>query len=237
MTRIFPASDLHVDFLPDRGESLIKSFPEVDIGVFAGDICQWNILEETLIRLCEKFPEVIYVAGNHEYYLSDWTNVENIIRDCASKLDNLTWLNDDRVKVNGVSFIGSTLWFPDGVDQQLNKIFLSDYSSIEGFEPEVYNRHNDTIDYLSLNVKPDDIVITHHAPSLNSIHHRFYKSALNCYFCNNLDWLIVSCQPSIWIHGHTHDPFDYNVGSTRVLCNPNGYPGGKGCDENLILEI
>jgi hypothetical protein len=27
----------------------------------------------------------------------------------------------------------------------------------------------------------------------------------------------------LWIHGHTHDSFDYAVAGTRVICNPKGY--------------
>jgi hypothetical protein len=32
-------------------------------------------------------------------------------------------------------------------------------------------------------------------------------------------------QIKLWTHGHTHDPFDYMVGKTRVVCNPRGYAG------------
>jgi hypothetical protein len=28
--------------------------------------------------------------------------------------------------------------------------------------------------------------------------------------------------PALWIHGHTHDSFDYLVGPTRIVCNPKG---------------
>ncbi len=27
----------------------------------------------------------------------------------------------------------------------------------------------------------------------------------------------------LWIHGHTHDSFDYVHNGTRVVCNPRGY--------------
>ena len=29
----------------------------------------------------------------------------------------------------------------------------------------------------------------------------------------------------LWTHGHTHDPFDYMIGTTRIVCNPRGYAG------------
>ena len=27
----------------------------------------------------------------------------------------------------------------------------------------------------------------------------------------------------LWVHGHTHDSFDYTINGTRVVCNPRGY--------------
>jgi predicted phosphodiesterase len=27
----------------------------------------------------------------------------------------------------------------------------------------------------------------------------------------------------LWTHGHTHEPFDYMVHDTRIVCNPRGY--------------
>jgi hypothetical protein len=28
---------------------------------------------------------------------------------------------------------------------------------------------------------------------------------------------------ALWIHGHTHDSFDYVVRGTRIVANPRGY--------------
>jgi len=35
--------------------------------------------------------------------------------------------------------------------------------------------------------------------------------------------MILKHQPTLWIHGHTHDNCDYIVGRTRVLSNQSGY--------------
>jgi hypothetical protein len=35
----------------------------------------------------------------------------------------------------------------------------------------------------------------------------------------------------LWVHGHTHDSFDYVVNGTRVVCNPRGY-AQYGVNEN-----
>jgi hypothetical protein len=49
---------------------------------------------------------------------------------------------------------------------------------------------------------------------------------MNGGYSSNLDDFIIGHpQIKFWTHGHTHDPFDYMIGSTRILCNPRGYFG------------
>lgn len=68
------------------------------------------------------------------------------------------------------------------------------------------------------------IVVTHHAPSFQSIASTYRGDLINSSFANDLDNFIkehsnIKC----WIHGHTHNNFDYMVGGCRVFCNPRGY--------------
>jgi len=39
----------------------------------------------------------------------------------------------------------------------------------------------------------------------------------------------------LWIHGHTHDSFDYAVNGVRVVCNPRGY-ARDGVNENPLFD-
>jgi hypothetical protein len=71
---------------------------------------------------------------------------------------------------------------------------------------------------------PTDVVITHHMPSALSVHEKYTDDALNLFFLCEMDDVILDLKPKLWIHGHTHVPFDYKLGDTRVLCNPKGYP-------------
>ena len=79
------------------------------------------------------------------------------------------------------------------------------------------------------------VVITHHAPSPQSIHPRFAGSLLNGCFVSNLEHLMGAERVRLWIHGHTHDSFDYTVRGTRVLCNPRGYVM-QGVGENAVFD-
>ena len=79
------------------------------------------------------------------------------------------------------------------------------------------------------------VVITHHAPSMKSIHPRFAESLLNACFVSDAEYLLGGDRVSLWIHGHTHDSFDYSVDGTRVICNPRGY-AKHGVNENAAFD-
>lgn len=81
-----------------------------------------------------------------------------------------------------------------------------------------------------------------------SVAPEYAQDSLTPAFASHLDDLIPAAQ--LWLHGHTHDSFDYPVQTsnlpTRVVCNPRGYPrsaAGSTVAENasfdpaLILEI
>ena len=86
------------------------------------------------------------------------------------------------------------------------------------------------------------VVITHHAPSRQSVHPRFANSLLNAAFVSDAERLLGGDRARLWVHGHTHDSFDYLVNGTRVVCNPRGYAKG-GVNENprfdphLLIEV
>jgi hypothetical protein len=69
----------------------------------------------------------------------------------------------------------------------------------------------------------ETVVVTHHCPSSRSVPPRFARDLLSPAFASNLEGLMGGDRVTLWIHGHTHDPFDYEVDGTRVICNPRGY--------------
>jgi predicted phosphodiesterase len=69
------------------------------------------------------------------------------------------------------------------------------------------------------------VVVGHHAPSKQSTKPRYKDdTVMNGGYSSDLSEFILD-RPQIkaWTHGHTHDLFDYMIGSTRVICNPRGY--------------
>lgn len=227
MTTLLPFSDLHTNFHRDGGKSIIDGLynKDVDIAVSAGDLSVIvnNLLQDNIKQLCDKFLEVVFVSGNHSYYHSSLVKVDDILRDLEVKIPNFTWLNDSRVTINGVSFIGGTLWFPRSPAATANEHLLNDFNYIDDIQ-DVYDRHEATVDFLEQNIQEGDIVVTHHMPTYRSVAPKYKSSSLNCYFACDLDKMIEDKKPKLWLHAHTHSSCDYYMFNTRVVCNPLGYP-------------
>lgn len=83
------------------------------------------------------------------------------------------------------------------------------------------------------------VVCSHHAPSKGSEHPRYKHDALmNGAYNSVMDQFILD-RPGIklWTHGHTHEDFDYMVGSTRVVCNPRGYINHEDRADRFQLKV
>jgi hypothetical protein len=68
------------------------------------------------------------------------------------------------------------------------------------------------------------VVVTHHAPSAQSVPPWHAGEILNAAFASPLDELVRASGVPLWIHGHTHFCVDYQIGKTRVFSNQLGYP-------------
>jgi predicted phosphodiesterase len=240
--RLSLISDIHSEFHKDGGESLVRSFNPglFDVLVLAGDIgvvegCSLSIFLEKAARQVGGKP-IVYVPGNHEYYGSDFLNVQNIrktLPSCVHFLDNET------TTIDGQRFVGSTLWFPYQSDSWQYDSFLGDFKYIEGFRDWNYDRANFSREFLNSEIREGDITVTHHLPDENAIAPRYRVHPFvkyNRYFFHQMPMETLS-RPKYWLFGHTHEPCDYNIGNCRLVCNPFGYPGETKTAhvDNLIL--
>jgi hypothetical protein len=86
------------------------------------------------------------------------------------------------------------------------------------------------------------VVVGHHAPSKLSTNPRYEKEVImnGAYSSDLSEFILDHPQIKLWTHGHTHNAFDYMIGSTRIVCNPRGYDGHEedtGFDITKILEV
>ena len=223
-------SDLHIDFRADHGLEFLHTLevPECDVLVVAGDLMEvaCRAWESSVEKLCKMAPRVIYVAGNHENYLSSVFAVDRRLEQVERKNKNLTTASAARTFViNGVSFLVGTLWFPWFVDQDEYKGLLNDFNYIRYLEPECYKRNADfNIALRGIEGGPC-VVITHHAPSYKSVNPKYAGEAINRFFVGgDFDDIIRTSKIKIWLHGHMHETVDYMIGNTRIVSNPLGYP-------------
>lgn len=240
-------SDLHLGqgaLAPPRNDA--------DVVILAGDIGR---PDEAVAWALSLGKPVLYVAGNHEYYGSSLAGTEARLRQLCAGTEVHLLGGEERI-IEGVRFLGSTLWtdmllFGDregraaAVEQALR--YIRDYTRIHldeqsraPFTPldsiALFQRHAAWLAHKL--AEPHDgptVVITHHAPSPASIHPRFAGSVINACFVSNAEHLLDGDRVQLWVHGHTHDSFDYSLNGTRVVCNPRGYARG-GINENASFD-
>jgi Icc-related predicted phosphoesterase len=221
--KAYVCSDLHCEFHEDGGKKLITQIlPGAPIAIVAGDLAVGEGLRPALKLLADKYRQVVYIAGNHDYYNSSREGIEAIRQ--SMNLPNVHWLEDEVVQIEGLRFVGCTLWF--GWHRSDLELQITDFQVIAGIRRWVHEKNQKSLEFLRKNVKADSIVVTHHLPSNRSIVPRYQGSPLNCFFaCPEAEEILLEKAPRLWIHGHTHDSLDYHLGQTRVICNPFGYAG------------
>lgn len=254
-------SDLHLEFWKEQNQVMFQRAAELmpDIVILAGDI---HSGAKAVRWAASTFnAQILYVMGNHEAYGGsiEYTE-EEIVIECA-KYRNVKFLNCDEFLFQNVRFLGCTLWtdfklFGDEKRQEAMREsaqYINDYNAIrlkaKGYRKistsdtaEIHSRHKSWL--RSKLDEPFDgktVVITHMCPSFRSTHDRFKQSLASAAFSSNLDELVA--KSDYWVHGHTHDSYDYMIENCRVICNPCGYPMRTGAPENsgfdpcLIVEI
>jgi Icc-related predicted phosphoesterase len=251
--RLLVMSDLHFEFHRDGGESFCASyrdFDDYDALVVAGDLCDSKSIDASASWLARTFKHTVLVMGNHEAYGSSVGEAQIALRRaCARKLPNargkITFLEQQSFSVDGrdrggVRFLGSTLWFPhDEVGKRLEWT-MNDFEQIRGLGAEVDRRHRATKEWLWDTLTSSDVLVTHHLPSVRSVHSKYAGSNLNRFFVGDIEELIRRRQPRLVIHGHTHETCDYFIGETRVVCNPFGYAThalNPAFREHFVVEV
>lgn len=259
--RLLILSDLHREHWKDSGPQPDLSICRPDVVVLAGDIATGTKAVAWAATAFAGIP-VLYVHGNHEGYGENLDRVQIKIA-AACQGTNVHFLNCDTFFLNDVIFIGATLWSDFklyGIEKRLHamrdaqngindyraiRLASKGYKRLEPHDTATFHEQHKRFILRRLLIDPPHyrkaVVITHMAPSMQSIAAKYEGDALNPYYASDLDYLVGAAD--LWIHGHTHTSFDYKVGKCRVVCNPCGYPHPDGTPENstfnpnFIVEI
>lgn len=240
--RLHILSDLHLSM-----QALDIPDVAADVTILAGDVSRPRAALEW--AACLPRP-VLFVPGNHEFYGGCIPEVRAELARLAAD-HGVHMLDQQSLVLGGVRFLGATLWSDFNLygkelsGQAMAKAaeLMRDFHVIRNadgsrFRPQdcarLFAEQFAWLDeQLSMPHAGPTVVITHHAPSLRSVHPRFADSLLSAAFVSDCSSLLG--RADLWVHGHTHDSFDYFSMGTRVICNPRGYCL-KGVNENSAFD-
>lgn len=229
--KISYASDLHLEHdhnftINDTGDVLI----------LAGDILPIVHVNKPKYaqffeNMASKFTNILYVPGNHEYYGSDLNNV-NMLK--YSLPPSVTVLNNEAIIIDGIKFIGGTMWtnLHNGSPAAIiaSKQMMNDYRVIKNngrmFTVEDWLlEHDKFINFLNsqLDDKHINVVISHHAPSPLTTH-EYYKNFYHDNASFSTDMSKYMHLVKYWFYGHMHSGYDVEIDGCQILTNPRGYP-------------
>lgn len=257
-------SDLHME-----GHKFTYEPQGEEVLVLAGDIHTRNRHHEILDQVPPHIQVILVAGNHEYYhgnfqavnkYLEELTNPD-VVGNCYP---NVHFLNNSSVVIDDICFFGGTMftdfllygeaerWF---AEHDANR-YIADFHHIEVDQEDPYQQTNEKWQwsiqdhkdqYVKFNKEFDRwvkdcegktrVCVSHFMPSEMSIAPRWKNGALNPYFAVNNENRVQLVD--LWIHGHTHDSFDYMLGDTRVVCNPKGYGAENdgGFNQTLIVEI
>lgn len=231
-------SDTHLEFLQREwpGERLIRPALGADVLVLAGDIANGADAFDLFSDWPKEIP-IVYVAGNHEFFGHSMDAVRLKMSEKALTT-GIHYLENDRVDIAGVRFLGTTLWSDYCLGSASNQRVNMDYAQRRLYDhsliriganrfstQDALDRHIVAREWLTTELsKPfagKTVVITHYAPHPLSVHTCFSDDPLSPASISDLSSLMP--QVDIWMHGHCHDSFSYREGRCQVIANPAGY--------------
>lgn len=220
--KIAYCSDIHLEFGPIK----LHNIKNADVLVLAGDICIVNKLaaypidelellygnngkiHDFFINCSNQFKHVIYVLGNHEHYQYDIKESVNTLKKHLGYIKNLHILERESVVIDGVTFLGATLWtnMNNGDAATIERVSyaMNDFRIIyNGNCPDVDEvdrlstnwdkparwtpldavvQFNTTVNWIDmvreLTAIDKLVIVTHHAPSFKSIHPDYVDDTL-----------------------------------------------------------
>lgn len=251
---IQPFSDIHcydLSFKPIKTHAdLLICGGDWDMGIRTGE---WNdsvILEQDKLML--------KVPGNHDYWNTS-ACFQKTIREWdlyykSLENKNISYLINETKIIDGIAFIGSTLWsdfknndFLVKMDSNISKDFEKIYQvrDVLVTPEDIYNKFKEARDFIVSELEKHQdkkcVVITHFPPSIScNITRRITN--VGYYWCGQMEDIISIYQPQLWISGHMHNFYDKMMGDTRVIINPagevkNGIIQCKSFVHNLVVKI
>ena len=233
MSTLQIASDLHIeqsDDIPNATEYII---PISEVLILAGDIGSLYKLDQLqgfLEQLNNLFQAILYIPGNHEFYMMQgyqpisYKALEARLESLGNAISNLYILNRRSVRIKDVCIAGCTLW-----SKPTCKVppFIV---RVNGFNTAAYStKHKKDLNYIKKMIsyckkeKYKLVVVTHHPPSYRTLEGAKKRKRFESLYASNLDHLLNGDDVKVWICGHTHKNIDFVTNNgCRVITNQKG---------------
>lgn len=243
--RIHILSDLHTEIA-----AYTPVVQDADVVILAGDIGV-GVKGVDWAKAVFSRP-VLYVPGNHEFYGGHLSKTLAKMREAGSEFVRV--MDCDEAIIGGVRFLCATGWtdytatgnpvlaaydasttmrdFKKIRIDEYRRVYPADFADLSRAAEQWFK------DKLAQPFDGKTVVVTHHAPSLVSLAN--YAGAgthLDAAYANRWEDL-MAMGVDLWVHGHTHHAVDYEIGGTRVISNPRGYPGEEtGFGADFCVEL
>ena len=251
--KISLCSDVHLEF----GDLDFENDQGAEVLILGGDICvakdiaqrdpygvmgpeyRSNRFHDFFQRCHDRFPHVIYIVGNHEYYHGDFATAFAHLKDVLGYLPNLHVLEKESITIGDITFLCGTLW-TDMNREDLDTLYrirsyMNDfriikdsrypvhYKDSEGkrhtregrFSPEAsVEEHRAMVKFVKESIDADPtakyVVVGHHSPSRLSTHPQYAdQTMVNGAYSSDLDEFIID-RPQIKLWTHGHTHHEFD---------------------------
>lgn len=237
------------DYSGEHKDVLVEKIYPVFAGDASSSLCGPEAYFDT-IQILENIyqKQVLASPGNHDFYYQRYKKLTEeeltLLKSLYVPKTGTIFLSDDRqILTHYIEWATCPLFTNFRNDEDVSKynlLGLNDFvfgrnEDGEILRPQDYQDH---YNYYKNNILDDihNIIVTHFPPTLGSLDPKYgdKDDPANKYFVNDDPSLMDDEYTHIWIHGHTHTPFDYMVGNTRIVSNPIGYYGENSRNPSFI---
>ncbi|MEX0619105.1 MAG: metallophosphoesterase [Pseudohongiellaceae bacterium] len=235
--KVFALSDLHLDY--EENLLWLNQIPnrdfQSDVLILAGDITSdLNLLAAAFAILAARFRKVLFVPGNHEFWLhnGDFTNsLEKFNAIMALCRD--TGICDTVYRSEEVTFVPLLGWYDYSFakpDNYLRRAWR-DYRACAwppGFDDCELTRYFLDKNEEKLNAHGDTLIsFSHFLPRIDLMPDRIPPSKRRVYpvlGCQGLGRQVETLKSDIHVYGHSHVNRHIQLDGTLFINNAFGYP-------------
>jgi UDP-2,3-diacylglucosamine pyrophosphatase LpxH len=234
-------SDLHVetwDSFDWTGQ------PTSPYCVVAGDVSRdHDLVVQTLEHLKQCYAGVFYIDGNdeHRYQLEDLGNSYRSLKNKIESLNNVVYLQDNVVIINGVAILATNGWwsydFDLTQDPEESQSWYREYTQCSQIAADAITDiawHDsayliNSIRKLQTHQEVKSIaIVTHTLPAAWLCNHDLdlvNTARLNCMGNSHLQMALdedTENKIRVWAFGHYHRSIDRDFNGIRYVSNPRG---------------